>query len=168
MNSWSFHIHTTFNPDDPESEPIATEFNSISILDRTKPQLALPVALAGFRKVRWEVTNPDSASTHIRSIHVAYCKASDNVCPGVDNYPSVSEGQVSPSYCPYGYRECANGQLGEMKTDQCRMKVPDTIRYPSDQYQFVMGTQSQTDTPTYRNIITRWYLDEGVVLPEGL
>ena len=126
------------------------------------------VALAGFRKVRWEVTNPDSASTHIRSIHVAYCKASGNVCLGVDNDPSVSEGQVSPSYCPYGYRECVNGQLGEMKTDKCKMKVPDTIRYPSDQYQFVMGTQSQTDTPTYRNIITRWYLDEGVVLPKGL
>ena len=48
------------------------------------------------------------------------------------------------------------------------MKVPDTIRYPSDQYQFVMGTQSQTEAPTYRNIITRWYLDEGVVLPERL
>ena len=48
------------------------------------------------------------------------------------------------------------------------MKVPDTIRYPTSQYQFVMGTQSHTDLPTYRNIITRWYLDDGVALPEGL
>ena len=173
VNSWGFDIHTTFDPDDPESEPVTTEFRGLSVLDRTKPQLAVPVALAGFRKVRWEVTNAGSASTDIGSVHVAYCKASGNVCPGIDNYPPVMEGQVSPSYCPYGYRgyayrECVNGQLGEMKTDMCKMKVPDTIRYPTSQYQFVMGTQSHTDLPTYRNIITRWYLDEGVALPEGL
>ena len=92
VNSWGFDIHTTFDPDDPESEPVTTEFRGLSVLDRTKPQLAVPVALAGFRKVRWEVTNAGSASTDIGSVHVAYCKASGNVCPGIDNYPPVMEG----------------------------------------------------------------------------
>jgi len=173
VNNWGFDINTTFDPEDPESEPVTTEFKMQSVLDRTKPQLAVPVALAGFRKVRWEVTNAGSSSTSIGSVHVAYCKASGNVCPGIDNYPPVAEGQISPSTCPegyrgYAYRTCSNGQLGEVKMDMCRMKIPENARYSRSRYQFVMNTQSQTDVPTCQNIVTRWYMDEGVVLPEGL
>ena len=76
VNNWGFDINTTFDPEDPESEPVTTEFKMQSVLDRTKPQLAVPVALAGFRKVRWEVTNAGSSSTSMGSVHVAYCKAS--------------------------------------------------------------------------------------------
>ena len=173
MNNWGFDINTTFDPEDPESEPVTTEFKMQSVLDRTKPQLAVPVALAGFRKVRWEVNNPGSSTTTAGSVHVAYCKASGNVCPGIDHYPPVAEGQISPSACPegyrgYAYRTCSNGQLGEVKMDLCRMKVPENARYSRSRYQFVMNTQSQTDVPTCQNIVTRWYMDEGVVLPEGL
>ena len=173
VNNWGFDINTTFDPEDPRSEPVTTEFKAQSVLDRTKPQLAVPVALAGFRKVRWEVTNAGSSSTSIGSVHVAYCKASGNVCPGIDNYPPVGEGQISPSTCPegyrgYAYRTCSNGQLGEVKMDMCRMKIPENARYSRSRYQFVMNTQSQTDVPTCKNIVTRWYMDEGVVLPEGL
>ena len=31
-----------------------------------------------------------------------------------------------------------------------------------------MGTASTTGKPTYRNIVTRWFVDDGVVLPAGL
>ena len=173
VNNWGFDINTTFDPEDPESEPVTTEFKAQSVLDRTKPQLAVPVALAGFRKVRWEVNNAGSSSTTAGSVHVAYCKASGNVCPGIDHYPPVAEGQISPSACPegyrgYAYRTCSNGQLGEVKMDLCRMKVPENARYSRSRYQFVMNTKSQTDVPTCKNIVTRWYLDEGVVLPDGL
>ena len=160
VNNWGFDINTTFDPQDPRSEPVTTEFKMQSVLDRTKPQLAVPVALAGFRKVRWEVTNAGSSSTSIGSVHVAYCKASGNVCPGIDTYPSVGEGQISPSTCPegyrgYAYRTCSNGQLGEVKMDMCRMKIPENARYSRSRYQFVMNTQSQTDVPTCKNIVTR-------------
>ena len=173
VDNWGFDINTTFDPDEEESEPVTTEFKGQSVLDRTKPQLAVPVALAGFRKVRWEVTNAGSTTNSIGSIHVAYCKASGNVCPGIDNYPPVGEGQISPSACPdgyrgYAYRTCANGQLGDVKMDMCRMKVPENARYPRSRYQFVMNTKSQTGVPSYKNIVTRWYMDEGSLLPEGL
>ena len=57
------------------------------------------MALAGFRRYRWEVieagtTISGSTMVMINTIHMAYCKATGDVCPGIDNYPSVGEGQI--------------------------------------------------------------------------
>ena len=53
----------------------------------------MSVALAGFRTYRFEVTNA-GVQDAVGSIYFAYCKASGEVCPGVDNYLSVAEGRI--------------------------------------------------------------------------
>ena len=176
VSSWGFDIIATYNPDqsDQSDQPITI----LSALDqtvttRTKPQISVPVALAGFRKYRWEVTDTGSTTTTLGSVHMAYCKATGDVCPSIDNYPSVGEGQISPSSCEtgysgYSYRECSGGVLGEVKTDQCSKKPPTNARYLSSLYSFVMGTAVTTGVPVASGIIERWYIDTDVILPAGL
>ena len=105
--------------------------------------------------------------------HMAYCKASGSMCPGIGNYPSVGEGQISPSSCEtgyrgYSYRECSGGVLGPVKTDKCVQRLPANPRYRPSNFAFVMGTAVTTGVPTVRNIVERWYIDTGVFLPSGL
>ncbi|KNB42200.1 hypothetical protein JH06_4495 [Blastocystis sp. subtype 4] len=174
VTSWGFEITGFFNPDDQqEAAIIILDSEPRTITQKTKPQISVPVALAGFRRYRWEVTDTGSTTTSLGSIHMAYCKASGSVCPGIGNYPSVGEGQISPSSCEtgyrgYSYRECSGGVLGEVKTDQCVKKPPTNARYRSSQNRFVMGTVVTTGVPSVNNIVDRWYIDEGVTLPNGL
>ncbi|KNB41456.1 hypothetical protein JH06_5430 [Blastocystis sp. subtype 4] len=174
VSSWGFRINAFFNPDNTEEEPI-TVLNVLdqTVTDRKKPQIPVPVALAGFRRYRWQVTDTGSTTTDLSSVHMAYCKATGNVCPSIGNYPSVAEGQISPSYCPegyrgYSYRECSGGVLGEVKMDHCVQKLPFDAHYTHSQYRFVMGTTVTTGVPTVKNIVERWYVDTGVFLPVGL
>ena len=125
VSSWGFDIYGYSNPDNEQAET-TTILNAIdqTVTSRTKPQIPVPVALAGFRRYRWQVTNTASWTTILSSVHMAYCKPTGSVCPSIDNYPSVNEGQVSPSSCPegysgYSYCECSNGVLGEVKMDHC-------------------------------------------------
>ncbi|KAK8800128.1 hypothetical protein WA171_004763 [Blastocystis sp. BT1] len=174
VSSWGFDIIANYNPDDEDDEPITVlRAMDQTVTERTKPQISVPVALAGFRRYRWEVTDTGSTTTTLGSVHMAYCKATGSVCPGIGNYPSVGEGQISPSSCPegyrgYSYRECSGGVLSEVKMDHCVMKLPTNARYQASQYMFVMGTQVTTGVPMVMNIVERWYVDTGVFLPDGL
>ena len=174
VTSWGFEITGFFNPDDQqEAAIIILDSEPRTITQKTKPQISVPVALAGFRRYRWEVTDTASSTTSLGSVHMAYCKASGDVCPAIGNYPSVAEGQISPSSCPegyrgYSYRECSGGVLGPVKTDKCTMKPPVNARYTQSLYNFVMGTQVTTRVPLVRNLVDRWYVDTGVFLPDGL
>ena len=174
VSSWGFDIIAKYNPDDEDDEPVTIlRAMDQTVTSRTKPQISVPVALAGFRRYRWEVTDTGSTTTSLGSIHMAYCKASGSVCPGIGNYPSVGEGQISPSSCEtgyrgYSYRECSGGVLGEVKTDHCSKRPPMNASYRPSQNRFVMGTAVTTGVPSVRNIVDRWYIDEGVTLPNGL
>ena len=174
LSRYGIQITGQLNPNDAEDEPIELFFNAtLSLTDRTKPQISVPVALAGFRKYRWEMTLASSATLTVGSINVAYCKASGTVCPGIDTYPSVMEGQISPSYCPagfqgYSYRKCENGQLSDIMTDKCKYKPPVSVRYLSSQFNFIKDTHVSSNLPISVNVITRWYVDENVQLPAGL
>ena len=170
--SWGFMINARLNSEDTDTIPILDVFNQ-TITDRVKPQLSAPVGLAGFRQFRWEVYTAADASMIIDSIHMAYCKASGSVCPGEGNYPSVGEGQISPSTCPdgyrgYSYRECSGGVLGEVKTDHCTQKPPTNPRYRQSRFVFVMGTEVSSGVPSVRNIVEKWSVDSDVILPAGL
>ena len=174
VSGWGFDIYGYFDADTSAANRITVYSNSnIEILDRSKPQLAVPVALASFRKYRWEVTVTSYSTTSIGTIHSAYCQATGSVCPAIGNYPSVGEGQISAAGCPdgyrgYSYRTCSGGVLSDIQTDMCTHKLPAMVRYRSSRFTFVMGTSVTTATPTYRNIVTRWYIDTGVSLPAGL
>ncbi|KNB41320.1 cadherin domain-containing protein, partial [Blastocystis sp. subtype 4] len=174
VTSWGFDIIANYNLDDTTNIQM-TILSAIgqTVTERTKPQIAVPVALAGFHRYRWEMTVTGSTGTTLGSVHMAYCKASGSVCPGIGNYPSVGEGQISPSYCPegyrgYSYRECSGGVLGEVKTDHCSKRPPMNASYRPSQNRFVMGTAVTTGVPSVRNIVDRWYIDTGVTLPNGL
>ena len=104
---------------------------------------------------------------------MTYCTSSVSFCPSIDNYQAVEEGQISPSTCPegytgYSYRECNDGQFGEIKLDHCELLPPVDATYKKSKYEFVMQTQVTTGIPEVKNIVARWYVDEGVILPAGL
>ena len=140
--------------------------------DRVTSQVPVPVAMGGFRSYRWMVINSGRDNT-VSSVHLSYCKAQGAICPGVEAYPSVSEGQISPSVCPagykgYSYRECVDGQLGEVKTEHCTQKLPENVKYASSHLIFVLNAGGNVAIPDYDNLVEKWYVDEGVALPSGL
>ena len=55
-----------------------------------------------------------------------------------------------------------------MNNEKCTYRTPGRIRYRSNRFVFVLGIPSTTEAPSYANIITNWYIDEGVQLPAGL
>jgi len=170
VNAFGFEVYGYM---DPVSDYSITLLHSNDPLrSRTKQQMPTPVALAGFRKFRYEVLQSIASNT-IGAMFGAYGKASGAVCPGIGQYPAVAEGQISPAPCEegflgYAYRNCTNGELGEVQTDKCIYKAPEDLHYKSARFTFVKGTASTTDVPTYRNIVTVWHLEEGVSLPAGL
>ena len=144
------------------------------IEERARNAWAMPVGIAGFSQFKFEVDYTASTIISTNAYFGQYCKPSGSgSCPGVDEYPAVGEGEISPAKCPegfrgYAYRECANGQLGDVKTDKCEYKLPDKIRYPSIVMEFVMDTEVSSGAPTYVNIIEEFYMQESTPLPEGL
>ena len=142
--------------------------------NRQRKAFDVPVGLAGFRRLRFEVDMASTTPVYVTSYITQYCKASGTGgCPAVDDYPPVGEGQISPGVCSegfrgYSYRTCTNGQLGEVMTDTCIYKEPAFLAYPANRYYFVKDAENESDAPTYLNIITNFYLPENVKFPEGL
>ncbi|KAM7453212.1 hypothetical protein BLSTO_06045 [Blastocystis sp. subtype 1] len=118
----------------------------------------MPVGIAGFKQFRYEVDALASSAPSINAVVMQYCKpASSGSCPAVGEYPSVGEGQISPSTCAegfrgYSYRECVGGVLGDVKTDKCEYKLPARLQYENTNMEFVLNTQVSSGLPTYRNI----------------
>ena len=78
-----------------------------------------------FKSIKFTVNSVRSTTwAALPELQFMTCKPTGSVCPSIDNYPSVGEGQISPSSCPegysgYSYRQCSNGVLGEVKLDHC-------------------------------------------------
>ena len=134
---------------------------------------SMPVGLAGFTKYKYIVDAPASDDVDTNAFLMMYCKAATSgSCPAVGEYSGVAEGEMSPAKCPEGfrgfaYRLCSNGQLGEVQTDKCEYKLPENMAYANPNYVFIMGTEVATEAPTYTNLITEFFIQEGVTLPEG-
>ena len=128
-----FDLYGSLNDDD--DSPIQLTNKNLQLASRTKPQVFVPVALAGFRRIRYEILRANNPN-HIGAMFTSYCKTSGAVCPSVDNYPSVAEGQLSPGPCNdgftgYSYRTCSGGVLGEVQMDKCTYKTPTSVHYRS-------------------------------------
>jgi len=166
---WNFDLYGYMNSGDVNGVKLASV--SESLRSRTKPQISVPVALASFRKVRYEILQASTGNT-IGAMFTAYCKALGEVCAGVDSFPAVAEGQISPGPCPdgyegYSYRNCSNGAFGEIQTDHCTYKAPAMVRYRSGRLTLVKGTMV-SEKPSYVNIVTKWSMDDSTKLPDGL
>ena len=56
------------------------------------------------------------------------------MCPGLENYPSVGENEISVVSCGYGYRGfpyriCSEGQLGDIQDEFCILNNIDNYAY---------------------------------------
>ena len=177
--SWGFSLYgreKAYADDDPHADEYAAMFEGVDLNTREKARVAwpVPVGIASFRQFKWEVDDAASKDVGISAYILQYCKPSGTgICPGIDEYPSVGEGEISPAFCGYGfrgysYRECHNGQLSEIKMDKYEYKVPVNLMYDSDRYTLVMNTQVSIAAPTYDNIIDRFFFGETTIIPEGL
>ena len=134
----------------------------------------MPAGIAGFTQFRFVVDSAASTIVSTNAYAMVYCKPSGSgSCPAVGDYPAVGEGQISPAKCAegfrgYSYRTCTNGQLGEVQTDKCDYKVPARLEYINPNMEFVMGTEVSSGVPSYRNIITEFFMQDSTPLPEGL
>ena len=182
FNSWGFVVGVAVNPISWELEGRqegVEDFVSLakrveySQVDRVKDMVATPVAVAGFREFRWTSLAALRSAPKVSAILLQYCVARGEVCEAVGDYPSVQEGQISPSRCPegysgYTYRECHNGTLGEVHTDQCVLKIPALLRYSKSFYSLARGLKSEIPAPSYQNLVSSFLIDNLDVLPNGL
>ena len=142
--------------------------------NRERVSWDMPVGIAGFRQFKFEVDSAASGIVSTNAYVMQYCKPSGSgSCPAIGNYPAVGEGQISPSTCPegfrgYSYRECVNGQLGDVKNDKCDYRLPARLQYDNNNMEFVMNTEVSSGIPNYRNIIEEFYMQDSTPLPEGL
>ena len=143
-------------------------------LNRGRKAWAIPVCIAGFKQFKFEVNAPASSEPNANAYITQFCKPSGSgTCPGIDDYPSVGEGEISPASCAegfrgYSYRTCTNGVLGEVKTDKCEYKLPADLNYQGNNLVFILDTEVSTGAPSFVNLITEFYMQEDTPLPDGL
>ena len=171
INEWSATVsgHVRDNSEDHE----VSSFVRQNFTSRHFVSFAAPLGMMPFTFLRISVDSPAAVSPSIASLQLLYCKSSGRVCPGVGEYPAVSEGQVSPALCPtgssgYAYRECRDGQLSEVKLDRCVFKAPENLRYETAIANVVVGTSVVIGPPLFDNVITRFYMNDNATLPRGL
>ena len=132
--------------------------------DRERSAWAMPIGIAGFTQFRYVIDTIASAAPSINVILFQYCKSSaSGSCPGIGNYLSVGEGEISPAKCAngfrgYSYRECSGGQLGDVKNDTCKYKLPEKLGYENNNMEFVMNTEVSSGKQSYRNLITEFFM----------
>ena len=155
------------------SLPVLAVTNA-STKERERNLWEAPVAVMGFSSFRFEVDAVASTDVSVNAFMTLYCKpASTGSCPAVGDFPAVGEGQISPAACPegfqgYAYRECANGVLGDVKNEKCEYLLPEAIQYENNNMEFVLNTEVRSGKPTYKNIITEFFMQENTPLPEVL
>ena len=170
-SNWGFSLFGTVQSQSIKIHEVFSE----STKSRVRTYYDVPAGLMKFTSFRWQLDVLPGAGTipSLTEIIMMYCKTNGEVCPGDDEFPSVVEGQISPSVCGEGmtgfsYRECSGGVLGEVRMDNCSYLAPENIRYQSTRYTFVRDIPVETDRPTYDNIVMNWYVENNAVLPEGL
>ena len=170
--SWGFSLYTRKFEEEDYTSALALLEQSTKALDRNT--WSVPVGIAGFRQMRFEIDDTSSSTVSFSAHFLLYCRpASAGACPAIDEYPMVGEGEISPAECPYGfrgyaYRECHNNVLGDVKTDKCTYKVPSDMQYEAERFTFVMDVPTTTGKPTFTNLVTHFFMDEVTPLPEGL
>ena len=172
ISSLAFSVYTRY--EEGEEYTRALMLNGQSTMERMRNAWNMPLGMAAFTQFRYVIDGIASAAPSINAVLFQYCKPSGSgTCPGIGNYPAVREGQISPAKCAEGfrgfsYRECHDGVLGEVKNDKCEYKLPTKIQYENSNMKFVMNTEVSSGRPSYRNIITRFYMQDSTPLPDGL
>ena len=171
-SGWGFSLYSRMNEEDEYIS--ALEKTNQQTLNRGRLAWEVPVGIAGFTQYKYQTDTTSPYAISFSAHFFQYCKPQgSNICPGIDDYPPVGEGQISPGPCGYGYtgysyRQCTSGTLGSVMTDHCTYKAPISLSYSSNRFNFVIGITSTTGEPTFFNLITNFRLLEGTTLPTGL
>ena len=170
--NWGFSLYGRYEEGDAYTAIV--ELVGQSTLAMRRVAWSGPVGSAGFRQFKFEIDSTASSTVSFNANFFQYCKPSGvGACPAVGDYPAVGEGEISPSTCPdgfrgYSYRTCTNGQLGEVQTDKCEYLAPQDLVYAHSTITFVIDVASTSGVPSYRNVITRFFMSPSTPLPDGL
>ena len=170
--NWGFSLYGRYEEGDAYTAIV--ELVGQSTLAMRRVAWSGPVGSAGFRQFKFEIDSTASATVSFNANFFQYCKPSGvGACPAVGDYPAVGEGEISPSSCPdgfrgYSYRTCTNGQLGEVQTDKCEYLAPQDLVYTHSTITFVIDVASTSGVPSYKNVITRFFMSPSTPLPDGL
>ena len=172
ISNLAFSVYTRY--EEGEEYTRALMLNGQSTVERMRNAWDMPLGMAAFTQFRYVIDGIASAAPAINAIVFQYCKLSGpGTCPGVGNYPAVREGEISLTKCPkgfrgYSYRECHDGVLGDVKNDKCEYEEPTRLQYENSSMEFVLNTEVSSGVPSYRSIVTRFFMQGSTPLPEGL
>ena len=171
-SGFGFSLYVRKETSDEYTSSLEVTGQTLEYMDRTA--WSVPLGIAGFKQIKYEVDVAAYSIIYISTFILQYCKPSGaGVCPGIGDYPSVGEGEISPASCEegyrgYSYRTCSGGVLGDVNNQYCTQKVPDKLLYDASIYNLVLGTNVHVAKPSYLNIIEEFYLGENIQLPLGL
>ena len=170
---WGYSLFGKF-ADDEEWNNIS-ESLAVTDVSRTFASHAVEVGMVGYHTYKFVVESEPAEAALIDAFLFRYCKATGTVCPGIDEYPAVAEGQLSPAVCPYGftgylYRLCQDGQLSDVHSERCLYKLPQNLTYGVESVTLVKDVEMEPLTPSFVNLIQYFNVSEVVdsLLPAGL
>ena len=168
---WGYSLYARMDEEDEWNN--VSETISITATGRQFMAHDVAIGFIGYRQFKFVVESVPESSALLNAFLFRYCKATGAVCPGVDEFPPVAEGQISPAVCPYGmtgylYRECVDGALSDVHSDKCVHKLPLNLTYGVEAITLVKDTEMEPLTPRFVNLITSFNLTEEGPLPAGL
>lgn len=149
------------------------QVKSATFPDRDRYEKRVPNGLIGFNQfmvVLDRVQLPSGFT--IDEIEFAYCPFSTTkFCPGIGEYPSTGDGEMSVSVCPenydgYSYRLCEGNRLGDVKMENCKKFAPTNLAYSEPQYTIYVNAQASGVKPSFYGLVDGF--DIQPQLPEGL
>ena len=134
----------------------------------------IPLNRNGYSQLKFETKNGNTLAD-MSSFILQYDQSEEReMCPGIDDYPSVGEGEVSTVSCRYGYsgfsyRICSGGVLGEIQNEFCVQNKIENLAYINvGSFVLYKGRSSYIPSPAYDNIVEKFYLANDASLPAGL
>ena len=149
------------------------QVKSASFPDRSRYERDVPNGLIGFNQFMFVIDSVQMPSGFtIDELEFAYCPfETTKFCPGVGEYPSTGDGQISVSVCPenydgYSYRVCEGDRLGDVQLDKCKKFAPTNLAYPEPEYRIYVNAQASGVTPSVYGLVDGFDIQPH--LPEGL
>ena len=150
------------------------ERDSLTLDSNQRNAWRIPLNRNGYSQLKFETKNGNTFAD-ISSFILQYDQSEEReMCPGIDNYPSVGEGEVSTVSCRYGYsgfsyRICSGGVLGEIQDEFCVQNKIENLAYINvGSFVLYKGRSSYIPSPAYDNIVEKFYLANDASLPAGL
>ena len=167
---YAFSLYARNNPVDTYSPLL--ELDDLAVYRYHRQSWSIPLGTIGYRQLRFEGSEAEFSSVDVSYYLLQYCKPLIT-CPGIGDFPSVGEGEISYGKCEEGYkgfsfRKCSNGLLREIDSQYCIQLKPMNLTYEQSEYNLTLGVAVSIPPPKYVNVIEYFYLGYESHLPLGL